>query len=346
MKIKQSRIARCSTSSSVTPWSHCQSGFAQRTTLCPSTFLTARLKALVLDLQQRYIISHLDFDEDTAPAHPKEFVAWMNKGKRLLFSPDLKSTYSPNLRAAFGSNFRKAQLVCRFINDDHPLEAYSIDVTRAYTANLRQIDHIPRFILLDDFQTYGGEPLEDYNLYIIHNPRTDVRHGICANRRFSLISGMVLRRCIQKQLHYTIISYIRPCHVEPNPLLPFVEELYSAADMPDMVKKLVPHFLVGMAARSRNTNRVSAVCTDHEEACELGTALWHKELQAYVAFVTSSSDLVDGFMPLGFLVWDLQRARMLDLYDEVESAERGNVLGISTTRCLSATWPVSLHISM
>ena len=266
---------------------------------------------------------------------PREFNEWLNKFKRAVFHESHKSTYSLNFRKAF-TDMRLPQLYARF-HDDVPHEAIGVDVTRFYPAALMMQPRLPRLLFTDDFRTYRGEPIDDYNFYQVLNdePFNTEKCFIC-NRTLGVLTGFVLNRC---GLTFKILKVSKPSLVYDNPFPAIVKELY-AADVCTDIKKQVPLFTIGIAGRMWNQNEQSFFTTSHEEACWLGDEVSSVPyLGGYFAKRQTEEVLLhDGFYPIQHVTYVNARLMALNLYRKLK-AEGVKVYGIHTDCIFVDRWP-------
>jgi hypothetical protein len=296
------------------------------------------ITGMVLYLQNRYILRDFPIHNPEegrrviAPAYYRSFVTWLQRMTSALLNPALKSHYCENLQRAWEA-YPRAQLHRRFVEGPEPVEAESVDVVRAYTANLKDLAMLPVFQELDDFQAYTGQPLEPYNIYLVETDPsgTCVDTWMIANRRWSLVSGMVLQAATGMaagglQIH----SFIKPSQVVDNPAPGLLKELYADASLPDDLKKFVVNMVVGLCNKKWNQKEWGVYTTDIEEAAHFSKNVAALRDREYIAVNRSEKVLLhNGFLPIGFFVYDLMRIRMLKLKRQLE-AHGARVYGIAT----------------
>ena len=257
-------------------------------------------------------------------AHYDMFVGWLNKFITTIFTGSTESRYSTNLMNVF-KEYPRAQLHRRF--GESPVESETIDIVRAYTKNLLEIDYIPIFNELDDFQLFDGE-IEDNNLYIIQNESSDVDIWFIANREWNMISGYVLRKSGLKD-SVNIVYQIKPSRLEKNPTRKLIKELYESP-LPDSLKKFVVNMTIGLMNKKYNQSEKAIYTTDIEEATYFSKDIASIRESEYLSVLKSERlQLKSGYLPIGFLVYDRMRLRMLNLYRELKKVGC-NVYGIAT----------------
>lgn len=251
------------------------------------------------------------------PAYYDVFMSWMQRLLGACLNPAYKSQYGPSLVKAWAS-YGKAQLHRRLI-PEAPDEAETVDVVRAYTANLLDIKQVPVFDYLDEFRPWGGDSdsdgtIEDWTLYEVENldPSNNMETWFVADRKFTLVSGYVLKRAALPAGSYRILSYIRPSRMLPNLLANVVRELYASADLPDSLKKFAVNVAIGLCNKKYNRNELGVYTTDRDEAQHFSSHVAMMKPGHFLAVQKSSKvSLTEGYLPIGFLVYDIMRLRML-----------------------------------
>lgn len=303
------------------------------------------ITAVVLRLQNTYHINDFPINNPEEGRMPIErsqydtWLAWMQNFGSCLLAASLKSRYSANLLAVFQA-LPKAQLHRR-LRADAPAFAMTIDVVRAYTRNLMDVDKIPVFVQTDDFRAYDpAQPIDKHSFYLIENitssPEECLAAWFIANRRWNLISGRVLSAVLDRVRDAVRVhSLISPSHLAENPAAGLVEQLYDSP-LSDTLKKFTVNSIIGLCNKKYTQNHSAVYTTDPVEAVHFaGDAKKVTTLRAGHMLATQSSERValeDGFLPLGFLVYDLMRLRMLQAYDQVTAA--GATVYAIATDCL------------
>jgi hypothetical protein len=296
------------------------------------------ITGLVLHLQNTYVLRDFPIhnpDEGRRPIEPSQyrrFVAWLQRLTSSLLGSHLMSSYSPNLCTLWQA-YPKAQLHRRFVADA-PAEAVAVDVVRAYTRNLADLDSLPVFNELDDLQAWDPacHTLEPDTFYLVENRDPgDLEAWFIANRTWSLVSGAVLLGAgsVGRRLH--IHSFVRPCHLASNPAQDgLLEELYADTDLAPDLKKFLPNMIIGLMNRKYTQSERAVYTTDSEEADHFGGTVAALPDDAFLAIQRSERiQLSSGFLPMGFLVYDRMRLRMLQLYQDLKAAGV-TVFGIAT----------------
>jgi hypothetical protein len=64
-----------------------------------------------------------------------------------------------------------------------------IDISKAYTSELKKIDTIPVFTQFDKWIEYSNNDIEDYTLYRVYS----TTKNIILNKRYNLLYGLILK---------------------------------------------------------------------------------------------------------------------------------------------------------
>ena len=140
-----------------------------------------------------------------------------------------------------------------------------IDVSKAYTASLTQIDNIPIYNEFDHFQPYEGQEIKDYGLYIVKSKQLDLYY----NKTYNLCYGMFLKDP-QDVKDVEIIAYKLPSAMKTTNYKSIVDELYSTkiSDNPDediYIKKMISNINIGILEKGRNNRQRSFLFDDLSE---------------------------------------------------------------------------------
>ena len=258
--------------------------------------------------------------------HPNVSILHLNLSLSLLkplrdaiFLPHFHSHYSSSLQRAF-CDLPRGHLKRNFASSNEPFPF--IDIVRSYTANLKELESIPVFSQLDDLVPYDNHPLEPYSFYVIKKQDT-LESWFIANSDYNLVSGLVLQRC---GLPFTPVAFVRPSSVMPNTIKETLKTLYKDFTNPDL--KTAVNLVLGMAGKRFNKNHWGRFTTDPREAFHFSNDV-QEYLYGFLAKRESVSvELVDGFYPLYFMIYDLQRLRLLETFRAL--SQHTKVLGVHT----------------
>ena len=252
------------------------------------------------------------------------------------------STYDPETH-----QMEKATMLtpicCSFKWTESPLIA--LDMNKAYTSNLRNMIKFPSFNAFDKYQDYDQHPIEDYTMYYIKATRNDEESSILFASRFSRAYGFKLNR-ISKEL-FEVISFKRPSNLTDTNAKQRIQELYKDKTLTTDAKKQIINVLVGMLEKKSNNHHSCKLFLDKGEAQyyvdgtggKVGELSFYEDLDdeaddgkhrlfatgnqeertIYTANHHKDRELVDGFLPIKEMVYDIQRLKLYKLYEECKS---------------------------
>lgn len=203
-----------------------------------------------------------------------------------------------------------------------------IDIVRSYTANLHQLEHIPVFSKLDDLVPYDHSPIEPYTLYVVRKQFT-LESWLILNNSYNLVSGFVLKAagisCIP-------LAMCRPSSVMPNTIRAVSKKLYDDHDFKEDPKgselKEAHNISFGSAGKRYNKSHYARFTLDSREAYHFSNDVI-EHLHGFLAKKESVAvELVDGYYPFYFMIYDLQRLRILEMFKWL--SKHTEVYGVAT----------------
>ena len=288
------------------------------------------------DLPQpdRLIIIHGGFENC---GDPRAFNNAMNCFKRAMFHSTFRSEYSEDLITLFTQG-RKAQLWC-LLDSNAPERSVGLDRRSAYPAAALKMTSIPVFQRTDCFEAYGGEPIEDYSIYLVRNHDFSVPRCLMADRPLCGITGWVLNRI--GDIKFEIVAVCKPSHLAKNPWHDLVWALFQS-DLCDDAKKSVMNFVIGQMGKMKEERTRGFFTTSEDEAKRLGEDIARSGLGGFIARRKSPPvTLVDGFYPFQFFVYDICRWEMAMLAQELQQSG-SKVFAICTDKIYCDVIPPSI----
>ncbi len=227
-------------------------------------------------------------------------------------------------------------ICCSFQWTDAPLIA--LDMNKAYTSNLKDMVKFPSFNSFDKYQDDDQHPIEDYTMYYVKATRTNEQSSILFASRFSRAYGYKLNR-ISKDL-FEVISFKRPSNLLDTNSSQRIKELYDNPTLTMDAKKQIINVLVGMLEKKSNNQSSCKLFLDKGEAQyyvdetggKVGNLSFYEDCPAddseYQLFATGNQkertiytathkkdrELIDGFLPIKEMVYDIQRLKLYRLY--------------------------------
>ena len=146
-------------------------------------------------------------------------------------------------------------------NKDYMVE---IDVRKAYTHTLTQMNEVPVFNEFDRFKPYDGELIQPYSLYIVKAHAS----YLFFQKTYSLCFGMFLQRFLGE---VEVLAFKKPSFVKPVNYKKVVVDLYESKisqddDEDKELKKLIANVNIGMLEKGTNKATKSYIFHTLEEA--------------------------------------------------------------------------------
>lgn len=175
----------------------------------------------------------------------------------------------------------------------------TVDMNKAYTDNLMQMQQIPVYTIFDVWTIYDNHDVEDYTQYLVYCKDSSIESKILFNKKYNRVYGSVLK---QIDVDYTILYYWRPSKLVPFNGKAVVDKLYSH-DIDKSMKKFIVNNNLGIAEKKYNKKAISKVFQDINEAVYY--QCHYKQSNIY-SFGSDASDEVSN------TVYDETKCRDLD----------------------------------
>ena len=238
---------------------------------------------------------------------------------------------NPKYRSEYGDNFKD---VLRFFKrcpetlvfDDTRDELVGIDGIKFYPAIVsKEIKKVPVFGRFDMFHPYKNEEIDSYNLYIVYklpSYPTEDKYKVLLNQQYDVMYGFALRFIRE---HVKILAVCVPHKLVQNDMPKDFEKLFNDDVLTEKQIKNIAVSSIGKWGILSNSASRARVYHDIKDA-ELDGAkelipLDLEDKKLFVVQETVKTDLVNGFLPLQSLVYDMCRVKvfgkMLQLSDAV-----------------------------
>ena len=158
-----------------------------------------------------------------------------------------------------------------------PKEVTEIDITKAYTSRLINIDKIPVFNQFDIWRPYTDDmdynKMSDYVLYFVEDcKRTRPNFTVFLNlfnKKYNLIYGKYLKQVEVNDLK--ILYYKTPSFIHDVNYNELVQELWGKSiseheELDKLIKKLIVNVNIGLLEKTENTSQKSTVFKNLKEA--------------------------------------------------------------------------------
>ena len=151
------------------------------------------------------------------------------------------------------------------LNISNNAKFVEIDISKAYTSELRKIDMIPVFTQFDKWLEYSNNDIEDYALYRVYS----TTKNIILNKRYNLLYGLILKQLNKED--FKIINYKKPSFVEDCDYSTIVNNLWNVEISDDVeldksIKKIINNVVIGQLEKGINKVQSSHVFHTLEEA--------------------------------------------------------------------------------
>ena len=227
---------------------------------------------------------------------------------------------------------------CEYDNN----EMVALDINKAYTSNLMDMDRFPCFNAFDRYQDYDNHTIEDYTMYYIRSTRNDNSTAVLFGARYSRAYGYKLNR-IDRTL-FEILSFKRPSNLIDTNSKSKIKRLYDNDMLSSTSKKQIINVLLGLMEKKVNKKSTCNMFMTAEEAQyyvnefggKVSELTCYKDIPAdddddvhgwvinfdelkhkiYTAVQSKDKELADGFLPIKEMIYDIQRLKLYNMYQE------------------------------
>ena len=141
-----------------------------------------------------------------------------------------------------------------------------LDIRKAYSSFLANINVIPIFSYFDVYKKYNNEPIQNYTYYIIEILNCEfAKSTLIFNEKFTRVYGFVLNQ-IDTDIQYKIHYYRKPFKLEEVDFKTPVHELYNNDSIDSDLKKYIANKLTGILELKRNKSHISKIYNDYNHA--------------------------------------------------------------------------------
>lgn len=290
---------------------------------------------------------HVILEEDCACT--EEYFAKYKKHEDSLYNSlvnrTLLSSYHPTFITGLQS-YRRTAMIGKFRSFEG--EIFEVDRSKAYTSCLLSMDYLPVFNTFDTFRVWDGK-IEDYCIYYVKAKQN--KDLILLDKQYNLVSGFVLKQCVKR---VDVLAFAKPSKLVENQTKSVIKNIYES-DLQEVHKKLLCNIVIGKIEKMKNCisktwiytclkdasvkareidgeiltvtlkgNEFEAHTLDIFEYKEYNVNMEQSEYvgiqndlrQVYVVKKNVESSLVNGFLPIKFFIYDLNRLEMHKLYKD------------------------------
>jgi hypothetical protein len=180
-----------------------------------------------------------------------------------IINESVKSKYSPQVLEI--EDEYKIGPLSGYIDQYQDKEFNALDMVKAYTHNLMQIDEVPVFGYFDQYQKYDNHTIEDLTQYIVHCVGKTVATTILFPAEYSRCYGLRLKVAEEFEIKFEVLAFRRPFRTEKVNYKGAVEELYKT-DLFIEEKKHIVNKTTGLTEKKYNTAHICKVFYNLAEA--------------------------------------------------------------------------------
>jgi len=140
---------------------------------------------------------------------------------------------------------------------------YTLDVVKAYTSILMNINKIPVFNYFDVYEKYNNEPIQDYTYYIVKNLSSDKYSSILLSDTYTRVYGFMIPFI---DFDYKILFYRKPLNIKEVDFKTCIDELYNNESIKVEDKKYIVNCITGLLEKKTNKKSITKIFTDPQEA--------------------------------------------------------------------------------
>lgn len=150
----------------------------------------------------------------------------------------------------------------KFINK----EFNAVDMVKAYTDCLQNINNVPIFGYFDEYLNYDGHDIEDYNMYCVEVISNNIKTNILFPNIYSRCYGFLLKKATEQNINYKIHLYRKPCNIENVNYKKAVKDLYDNKDIETIHKKYIVNKTTGLLEKKYNISHLVKIFDTRAEA--------------------------------------------------------------------------------
>lgn len=215
--------------------------------------------------------------------------------KDALIRKEFMSRYNDEAYA-WEQHFTISPVTRSFVGSGRGKERFSaIDISKAYTQCLKEMDYFPVFNEFDIWQDYDGHPLEDYTQYFVKVKR-EVMDGVFFRQKRCRVYGFHLKQMPTHAFPYIpVLFFKRPSHLAISASGSAIAKVWetpidSNVEDDRTLKKFIVNQTIGALSRVENHSSRSQVFVDYAEAMyyqtRYGGTVFAKQQSVVMKWVT------------------------------------------------------------
>ena len=254
-----------------------------------------------------------------------------------LMHDDLKSEYAPSLMQLM-CNYKRGALNVKFV-DTKEAKGHGLDLIKHYPYCATLPTHLPVYNCFNEVWQYDGHAIEPYTQYFIkalRESKTPAEIVLMSQKR-DRVFGVTLMEMNKLGMAYEVLAYARPHRLPPNPYEEVVHAVLNDTEVSELTRKAILCESIGMLGKTRNNKRLSYFYDTFEDAermrreCDVGDVeqivllkqmlddVHYEAVQSIYAYNQyDEKELIDGFLPIHRLIYDMSRIEVAKLIGKVE----------------------------
>ena len=242
----------------------------------------------------------------------------------------MKSSYGEGVKEMF-QQFNRSPASGYFKGCQTNKEVIGIDYIKHYPDILMKFEKIPIFNSFDRFVKYKAG-FDDFTLYYVEVLKFD---DIMFNRNFDLLYGFTLKNYKD---NVKILAQCTPSQIVNNPYKKAITEVFADDLLTEDVKKEILVSSIGYMRKQQSTIMTPSLYATKEDchrdiqkygghyyAINDGNGfvdnkgITHYKSGIYARVEVLNSELVDGFLPISHMIYDMSRLKLKETLQYVES---------------------------
>ena len=144
----------------------------------------------------------------------------------------------------------------------------AVDINKAYSTCLREIQVVPVFGYFDNYVVYDGSAIKPHSKYIVSSNVSDASHALLFDRTTIKCFGFVLQYAQKLGIPFCIRFMKHPSKLVPAAFAKAVDELYANESIPMASRKFIANKTMGLLEKRDNLNKktISKLFTTYAEA--------------------------------------------------------------------------------
>lgn len=327
------------------------------------TYLDGKLMNIRFKIEERLVsITGCSSDEVGETDHdltPENYDLFNNADQSFyekIMKKEFMSQYSRE-NSDIENHYKCSPLVGSLLDNPIERKVNAIDMCKAYSSCIREIDTVPVFSYFDHYEPYKGGEIKPYSKYIVTAGFTTKKvDHILFDKDIMKCFGFVLLEAQKRGIQFHIQYVNEPSAVKKTGFQQAIDELYATQDLDNGHLKFIANKTAGVMEKRDNRNRVSLTKIFHtfteaqyyqikyggtiraiqhpimnERTVSLFADQSRKETLTTLWIVTieKSAVMTEGFRHIKDIIYDKMKIKLIRLVEKAAKAGL-NVCGVNT----------------